>query len=256
MSLSLKNSDTRSAREQSVLLDVCLSRECAKHTLFFTRKVLANIDNYPFHNYLYWKYVIIKWRVHLRKEDGMGKVYLFLAEGFETIEALTVVDVLRRAKMPIVTVSITDSKSVMSVHNIKIEADQIFSECNFSDAQMLVLPGGVPGTPNLEAHEGLSQLLDEAVKKNIKIAAICAAPSILGKKGFLNGKEATAYPGYEQALIGADVKDEKVIVDGNYITARGMGVTIEFALTILGELGRADEAKRVSEAIQFYPYYK
>ena len=121
------------------------------------------------------------------RDEKMKQVYLFLAEGFETIEALTVVDILRRAGIPITTVSITDNKEVISAHKIKVEADEIFATCDFSDASMLVLPGGMPGTTNLEAHEGLSALIDEAYEKGIKLAAICAAPSILGKKGFLKG---------------------------------------------------------------------
>lgn len=186
----------------------------------------------------------------------MGQVYLFLADGFETIEALTVVDMLRRAKVSIKTVSITEKKSVTSAHKITVEADEIFSQCDFSDAQMLVLPGGIPGTPNLEAHTGLNKLIDESVNKGIKIAAICAAPSILGKKGLLVGKQATAYPGYEEELLGAKAVDAKVVVDGQYITARGMGTTIEFALTILKELGQEAIANQIGDAIQFSQYYK
>lgn len=186
----------------------------------------------------------------------MEQVYLFLAEGFETIEALTVVDILRRAGVPIKTVSISDSKKVKSAHNIAVEADEIFSECDFSDASMLVLPGGIPGTPNLEAHAGLSKLIDEAAYKGIKLAAICAAPSILGKKGLLSGKRATAYPGYEEELRGAEVIDTTVVVDGNIITGRGMGATIDFALTILKELGQGPASQKVGEGIQFLQYYR
>ena len=186
----------------------------------------------------------------------MMHVYLFLAEGFETIEALTVVDVLRRAGVPITTVSVSEHKQVMSAHKIHVEADEVFDVCDFSDASMLVLPGGVPGTPNLEAHEGLSALIDEAAQKGIKLAAICAAPSILGKKGLLKGKNATAYPGFDTELIGANVKDQTVVTDGNIITARGMGATIDFALEILKELDYADAAEKVGNAIQFLQYYK
>lgn len=186
----------------------------------------------------------------------MGQVYLFLAEGFETIEALTVVDVLRRAGVSIKTVSITENKSVVSAHKIKVEADEIFSSCDFTDATMLVLPGGIPGTPNLEAHVGLRKLIEESVKKGTKLAAICAAPSILGKMGLLEGRKATAYPGYEEELLGAKALDAKVVVDGPYITARGMGTTIEFALTILRELGQEDAAKKIGQGIQFSQYYK
>lgn len=186
----------------------------------------------------------------------MKQVYLFLAEGFETIEALTVVDILRRAGVPITTVSITNNKEVVSAHKIKVEADKVFDACDFSDASMLVLPGGVPGTPNLEAHAGLGALIDKAFEKGIKLAAICAAPSILGKKGILKGKNATAYPGYDSELVEANVKDQTVVTDGTIITARGMGTTIDFALEILKELGHADAAEKVGNAIQFLQYYK
>ena len=186
----------------------------------------------------------------------MKQVYLFLAEGFETIEALTVVDILRRAGIPITTVSITDNKEVISAHKIKVEADDVFAACDFSDASMLVLPGGMPGTTNLEAHAGLSALIDQAHEKGVKLAAICAAPSILGKKGFLKGKNATAFPGFDSKLLEANVKDQKVVTDGDIITARGMGVTIDFALEIVKELGYAEEAEKVGTAIQFLQYYK
>lgn len=185
----------------------------------------------------------------------MKHVYLFLADGFETIEALTVVDVLRRAKMPITTVSITEDKRVVSAQKIAVEADAVFGGCDFSDADMFVLPGGIPGTPNLEAHMGLSNLIDEVAERGGKLAAICAAPSILGKKGLLKEKKATAYPGFEESLIGALVQEQAVVVDGNIITARGMGTSIDFALAILQELGFEEEAKQIGEGIQFSQYY-
>ena len=186
----------------------------------------------------------------------MGTVYLFLADGFETIEALTVVDVLRRAGVPIKTVSVKEDKKVVSAQQIAIEADTVFEQCDFSDAKALVLPGGVPGTPNLEAHAGLSALIDAAAKKNMLLAAICAAPSIFGKKGLLKGRKATAYPGYEDDLIGAEAQDAVVVVDGNYITGRGMGTAIDFSLTILSELGYSKEASEIGEGIQFTQYYR
>jgi len=186
----------------------------------------------------------------------VGHVYLFLADGFETIEALTVVDILRRAGVPTTTVSIKEEKAVVSAQNIAVEADQLFDQCGFNDARALVLPGGVPGTPNLEAHAGLSKLIDDAAEKGITLAAICAAPSIFGKKGLLAGREATAYPGYEEELTGAHAVDAAVVVDGNYITGRGMGTAIDFSLTILKELGYSKEADEIAEGIQFKQYYK
>lgn len=186
----------------------------------------------------------------------MMNVYLFLADGFEMIEALTVVDVLRRAGVNTTTVSISEELKVRSSHNVFVEADQVFEACDFSNANLFVLPGGLPGTTNLEAHSELIKLLERSIQKGVKIAAICAAPSILGKKGWLQGKDATAYPGFDQYLLGANVKNQTVVVDGNFITARGMGATINFSLTILQQLGLNDQAEEIGQAIQFTQYYK
>lgn len=183
----------------------------------------------------------------------MKKVYLFLAQGFELIEGFTVVDILRRAGVDVVTVSITGEKMVMSSHNVEVKADQLFEETKFSDAMMYVLPGGMPGTTNLYAHKGLQQLLLEANDKDIKLAAICAAPSVFGLNHLLEGKEATCYPGFEEKLLNAKVSTKSVVVDGNMVTGKGMGVSIPFALQIVKMLVSKEKAEEIRQSIE-YPF--
>jgi len=163
----------------------------------------------------------------------MGKVYIFLAEGFEEIEALTVVDLLRRAQIEINMVSITGSLQVTGSHQISVMADVLFEDAKFDDADMLVLPGGLPGTINLMKHEGLDKLLRKFHSESKNMAAICAAPTILGNKGLLEGKKATCYPGCENELTGSTVLYDDVVIDGNIITSRGLGTAIDFALAII-----------------------
>jgi 4-methyl-5(b-hydroxyethyl)-thiazole monophosphate biosynthesis len=184
----------------------------------------------------------------------VAKVYIFLADGFEEIEALTVVDSLRRASIDIVMISITGNLLVTGAHRITTVAEALFNDMDFSDADMLVLPGGMPGTINLEKHFGLDTLLKDFAAKNKKIAAICAAPRVLGTKGLLEGKKATCYPGNEEALLGAEVLREDVVVDGNIITSRGMGTAMDFSLAIIRKLKGAEKAKEVSDQIQYRHY--
>lgn len=179
----------------------------------------------------------------------MSKIYIFLAEGFEEIEGLTVVDLLRRAKLEITMVSMTGEAAVTGAHGIRVSADAVFEEVNFADAQMYVLPGGMPGTLNLGNHEGLVDLLKKANAENKKIAAICAAPSVLGTNGILEGKRAACYPGFEEKLTGAQVSLDPVMVDGNIITSRGMGTAIAFSLEIIAGFLGEEEAKRIAESI-------
>lgn len=181
----------------------------------------------------------------------MSFVYAFFADGFEEIEGLTVVDLLRRAEIEIETVSITDKTEVTSSHNITVKTDKIFSEINIEKADVLFLPGGVPGTPNLAAHEGLVQALKAFNQSGKRIAAICAAPSILGELGMLHGKKATCYPGYEDKLLGAEYVREKAVTDGNITTARGMGAAIDFGLELIRILVSREKADEIAEAIQF-----
>jgi 4-methyl-5(b-hydroxyethyl)-thiazole monophosphate biosynthesis len=184
----------------------------------------------------------------------VAKVYIFLADGFEEIEALTVVDLLRRVNIDIVMISMTGNLPVTGSHRITTIADALFDDMDFSDADMLVLPGGMPGTINLGEHSGLDTLIKDFAAKNKKIAAICAAPRVLGTKGLLEGRKATCYPGHEETLHGAKVLREDVVVDGNIITSRGMGTAVDFSLAIIRRLKGAEEAKRISDQIQYRHY--
>jgi protein deglycase len=184
----------------------------------------------------------------------MAKVYLFLADGFEEIEGLTVVDLLRRAGIDIAMVSITGDIQVTGSHQITTVADALFEEVDYSDADMLVLPGGMPGTINLLEHKGLDQLLRDHASENRKLAAICAAPRVLGIKGLLQGRNATCYPGNEELLQGAHVINTSVVNDGNITTSKGMGTAIDFSLSLIKTLKGPEEASRIAQAIQ-YSYY-
>lgn len=177
----------------------------------------------------------------------MRQVYIFIAQGFEEIEGLTVVDLLRRVNIPITTVSISSSLEVTGAHGITITTDALFSNLDFSDADMLVLPGGAPGTCNLNAFEPLKDLLKKFYAESKYIGAICAAPMILGQLGFLNGRKATCYPGFEKDLIGATHVTESVVIDGPIITSRGLGTAIDFAgelIALLTDRKTAEQVKR------------
>lgn len=176
-------------------------------------------------------------------------VYLFLADGFETIEALAVVDMLRRAKINVCTVGVT-GKTVMSSHNIPVTADIEVDEFKPENLEAVVLPGGMPGTLNLEANGTVQQTIDYAVDNNKFVCAICAAPSILGHKGLLKGKEAIAFPGFEDDLTGAVISEKYVVTDGRFITARGAGVAVDFGLEIVKQLGGEELSQKIRKTIQ------
>lgn len=163
----------------------------------------------------------------------MSRICIFLAEGMEEIEALTVVDICRRAKIDIQTVSITEKPWVTGSHGIKVETDMVFSEVDFDAVDMIVLPGGMPGTVNLENCEPLMQKVDEFYEMGKYIAAICAAPSIFGHRGMLEGRKACCYPSFEEQLAGAQVSRNPVEDSAHVITSRGMGTAIDFALRIV-----------------------
>jgi 4-methyl-5(b-hydroxyethyl)-thiazole monophosphate biosynthesis len=197
------------------------------------------------------KNLIIEKITRRKGSNGMAKVYIFLAEGFEEIEALTVVDILRRAEIDITMVSITGSQQVTGSHNIATIADILFEECDYSDADMLVLPGGLPGTNHLMEHPGMDQLLKKFAAEEKKLAAICAAPKVLGTKGILQGKKATCYPGHEDSLLGAYIMSAAVVEDGNITTSRGMGTSIDFSLALVKIFQGAEESERIARAIQY-----
>lgn len=181
----------------------------------------------------------------------MAKAYVFLAEGFEEIEGLTVVDILRRAGVETVMVSVGEWKEVTGSHAIMTKADCLFEEIEGKEADLYVLPGGMPGTKNLAAHDGLGVLLKKAAAAGRKVAAICAAPSVLGGLGLLAGKKAACYPGFEAQLTGADVQYDAVVVDGNITTSRGMGTAIPFALALTEQLTDSETAEKMGKSIIF-----
>lgn len=162
----------------------------------------------------------------------MSKIGIFFAEGFEEIEALTVVDVCRRCNIEIEMVSAYNEEQVLGSHDILVRMDKKLEEADFSGYDMLVLPGGGKGTQGLEACAPLMEKVDEFYKAGKWIAAICAAPSIFGHRGYLKGRRACSYPTFESHLEGATVTAGPAEVDGNVITSRGMGTSIDFALTI------------------------
>lgn len=179
----------------------------------------------------------------------MEKVFVFLADGFEEIEGLTVVDVLRRADVDLTTVSITGERMIHGAHQINVEADCLFEEVDFSEGSMLVLPGGMPGTLNLKAHEGLRKLMLQYFENGRHLAAICAAPSILSDLGLLEGKRACAYPSFEENLACGVVAEEPVVTDGTITTGRGMGVAIPFALELVKILASKEKAENLAKEI-------
>lgn len=175
----------------------------------------------------------------------MSRTCIFLADGFETIEALTVVDMLRRAGEEIFTVSITGEKRVTSSHKVTVETDAVFEDVDYDTIDVLVLPGGMPGTLNLAGCEKLMSLVKKHFEQGKTVAAICAAPSILGELGLLKGKRACCFPGYEEKLLGAEVSFREAETDGNVITSRGMGTSVMFAVAILEKTAGKDSAEEV-----------
>ena len=179
----------------------------------------------------------------------MSKAAIFLAEGFEMIEALTVVDLCRRAGIDLVTVAITEDKRVVSSHKVPIEADITIRELDFDAMDMLILPGGMPGTANLEASGLLMAQLDAFDAAGRYLSAICAAPRIFGKKGFLKGRKATCFPGVEGFLEGADATGSRVEVADHFITSRGMGTAMDFGLAIIERLEGAAKAEEIAHQV-------
>ena len=177
------------------------------------------------------------------------KAFIFLAEGFEEIEAIAPIDILRRAELDVVTVSISYSKTVTGAHGIKVEADQLFTETTFGENDYYVLPGGYDGMLNLSAHQGVNELLKKQHSEGKKLAAICASPSVLGKLGILEGKEAICYPGFEGKLTGAVISKKSVVEDGNVITGKGPGVAVQFALKIVESLKGKETANQVADGL-------
>lgn len=176
----------------------------------------------------------------------MKPCYLFLTTGFEEIEAVTTIDILRRANLNLITVSLEDTLEVKGAHDIIVKADTFVKDNDYSDAQMLILPGG---TLRLCEFDSLKNLLVKQNEASKWIAAICAAPSLLGQLGILKGKDATCYPSFEVNLDGANFVDKRVVVSHNVVTGKGPGCTKEFALKIVEVLLGQEKTNEVAEAL-------
>lgn len=181
----------------------------------------------------------------------MKKIAVFLAEGLEEIEGLTVVDLLRRAGIEVTTIAVSGKKEVTGSHAITILADAVFSEVDCSGMDGVVLPGGMPGTNHLMEHEGVNQIIREFARQKKLVAAICAAPSVLGQAGLLQSKRATCYPGSEALLTGAECCKEQVVRDGDIITSRGLGTAIPFALALITYLLGQEKADEIKDSILY-----
>ncbi len=182
-------------------------------------------------------------------------VYVFLANGFEETEAICPIDIMLRAGIDVKLVSVSDDLSVTGSHGIALKADKKINEISLEDElpELIMLPGGMPGTTNLLASRPLCDMLVYASQNDVPIAAICAAPMILGRLGLLKGKWAVCYPGFEKELVGAKVASKllRVVTCDNIITAAGMGVATQFGLAIVKKIRSAQDAKKIAKAIRF-----
>ena len=174
----------------------------------------------------------------------MTRTCVLLAPGFEEIEAVTIIDVLRRAGIEVTALSVGASP-VRGSHGISVSADRPLAEAAHEEWEMVILPGGMPGSTNLRDDPGVQGLLRRQAERGGRIGAICAAPIALGKAGLLRGRKATSYPGFEKELSGATYREERVVADGNIITSRGPGTALEFALRIVEELKGAVAAEEL-----------
>ncbi|MEE1196856.1 MAG: DJ-1 family glyoxalase III [Lachnospiraceae bacterium] len=182
----------------------------------------------------------------------MSKTVVFLADGFEEIEGLMVVDLLRRGGVEVTTASIMGRLQITGRSNIEVKADCLFEDIkSFADVDMLVLPGGMPGTAHLDAYEPLKKLITDFHEQGKKLAAICAAPMVFGNMGLLKEKKATIYPGMEENLVGAEAVAEEVAVDGNITTSRGLGTALVFSLRLIEQLEGMDVAEKVAKSVVF-----
>lgn len=185
----------------------------------------------------------------------MIKSLIFLATGYEEVEMLTVVDMLRRAGIDIQMVSVTGDIYVTGSHNITIKADLLFNDAGFDNVSMLILPGGMPGTTNLLGYRPLTDKLIEFNNAGKYLAAVCAAPGVLGALGILEGRKATCFPGLEEKLKGTDYQKKPVVKDGNIITSRGMGTCIEFAGEIIAALDSTEKAENIKKQVVYNDVY-
>lgn len=180
--------------------------------------------------------------------------YIFLADGFEEIEAITTIDVLRRAGLPIKSVSITPDLNVTGAHGVMLSADVLFSKTDFTSSEWLILPGGMPGATNLAAFKPLCQLLIDKNNNNEKIAAICASPAfVLAPNGILDGRNAICYPGFERNMHGATIGATPIVLDDNILTANGPASATQFGLAIVSCTLGEDAARDIAEGLLLYP---
>ena len=179
----------------------------------------------------------------------MAKVGIFFADGCEEIEGLAVVDICRRAGLEIETISIMGRDIVAGSHRIKFQTDAVFEDVDFDTLDGVILPGGMPGTLQLGDHERVNGIIREFAEQKKLVAAICAAPSVLGAAGILEGKTAVCHPGFEGELKGANVIYENVAVDENIITSRGMGTAIPFALELVTRMCGKEKSDTLSKSI-------
>lgn len=181
----------------------------------------------------------------------MAKVYVFLADGFEDIEAIAPIDILRRSGMSVTTVSVNGTDQVTSAHGVTIKADTVIENARLDDADILMLPGGMPGSANLDSHDGVRKALLEQARQGRHIGAICAAPMVLGHLGLLKGRKATCYPGFETELTGAQYTAQTVTVDGNIITGEGPAAAFEYAYRIVELLKDKDTADALRHGMMY-----
>lgn len=182
---------------------------------------------------------------------SMKKIGMMVADGYEEVEMLTVVDLLRRAGMTCDIISVTGKRELTSSHGVTVLADLLFEEADFDSYDALAIPGGMPGTNNLAAHAGVCEQLQLANAQGKLIGAICAAPTVFGRLGLLEGKKAICYPGMEEQLTGAVVTMEPAVADGNIITSRGMGTAIDFGLAIVAYFDGEKVAGELAEKIVY-----
>ncbi len=207
--------------------------------------------NTCYNNMIYYAYRAFLCPLHTQKTEAMAMIYVFLAEGFEEVEALTPVDCLRRAGQTVQTVGV-GSPVIQGAHGIPVRADITADEIRLDDAlEMIVLPGGMPGTINLGESADVQKAVAFCAEHDRWLTAICAAPTILGKNGLLRGKSATCYPGMEDQLLGCNALQQPVVQDGKIITGRGPGAAMDFALKLVSVLTNDSIAGRLAEGMVY-----
>lgn len=181
----------------------------------------------------------------------MKKIGIFMADGCEEIEGLAVVDILRRGEVEVTMLSISDKKEVTGSHGIVFQADMLSGAADYDAMDGIVLPGGMPGTLRLLESETVNRVIRRFAEEEKLVCAICAAPSVLGAAGLLEGKRAACHPGYEDKLTGASICFDPVVVHGNFITSRGMGTAMEFGIAILEQLADRETVDKVVKGLVY-----